>query len=500
VRQISARLDGIPLAIELAAARADVLSVEDIAARLDDRFRLLTGGSRTALPRQQTLRSAIDWSYDLLSAPERIVFRRLAVFAGGWTLEAAEAVCAGEGIESVDVLGLLGRLVDQSLVIAVTSTGGIAGLTLTRYHFLETLRQYAFERLADADEAAQAHDRHLAYYIRLGEAVATRWYSAIPGDQASQARRLELDFDNVRSALDWTAECGRVDDGIRLIETLYTTLFFVRPLDQELLRQLQRLTAHPAAQRSVHVAWAYMIIGTIYFDQDQLEQAEAANEQARVIGLDLGDASILSQTSFRSALLAQERGDFALARAIFDRLVAAGENMLIDWHMHYGVLALYEQDYPQAHEALARLYASRHAGAPDKVATSGSARMLGYALTYQGDFAAAASKLRESLVDNWEMRDERAVAACLGAFGVLAVAQADLARAARLFGASEALIEAIHDALQYFDRVHVRRNVAALRTRLDEATLSAEWAVGCGMTVEQAIEYALQAGAVLHSC
>jgi non-specific serine/threonine protein kinase len=282
-----------------------------------------------------------------------------------------------------------------------------------------------------------------------------------------------------------------VDDGIRLIEAFYTTLFFVRPLDQELLRQLQHLTAHPAAQRSVRVAWAYMVIGTIYFDQDRLEQAEAANEQAREIGLALGDADILSQTSFRSALLAQEHGDLALARAIFDRLVAAGENMHVDWSMHYGTLALYEQDYSQAHETLARLYALSHANTSNKLATSGSARMLGYALTYQGNFAEAASKLRESLVDNWEMEDERAVAACLAAFGVLAVAQADLARAARLFGASEALIEAIHDALQYFDRVHFRRNVAVLHAWLDEATLSAEWAAGRAMTIEQAIEYAL---------
>jgi predicted ATPase len=137
VCQIVTRLDGMPLAIELAAARITMLSVEDVAARLDDRFRLLTGGSRTALPRQQTLRGAIDWSYDLLTEPERILFRRLAVFAGGWTLAAAEAVCAGEGIEPGDVLDVLAHLVDQSLVIAVTSAAGVAGLT--RFGMLETL-------------------------------------------------------------------------------------------------------------------------------------------------------------------------------------------------------------------------------------------------------------------------------------------------------------------------------------------------------------------------
>jgi predicted ATPase len=146
VAQICAQLDGLPLAIELAAARVSALSVENIAARLDDRYRLLTGGPRTALPRQQTLRATVDWSYALLDAAEQVLLRRLAVFAGGWTLEAAEAVCAGGEVAAGTVLDLLSGLVHKSLVQRERHSGG------TRYRLLETIRHYAWERLAESGE------------------------------------------------------------------------------------------------------------------------------------------------------------------------------------------------------------------------------------------------------------------------------------------------------------------------------------------------------------
>ena len=163
VAQICHRLDGIPLAIELAAARVKVLPVEQIASRLDDRFRLLTGGSRTALPRQQTLRALIDWSYDLLSETERTLLRRLSVFAGGWTLEAAEAVCAGDGVDEYDVLELLTHLVDKSLALPEEHDGDV------RYRLPETVRQYARDRVLEAGEAAPLAERHLAYCLAFSE-------------------------------------------------------------------------------------------------------------------------------------------------------------------------------------------------------------------------------------------------------------------------------------------------------------------------------------------
>ena len=197
VTKICQRLDGIPLALELAAARLRTLSVEQIAARLDDSFRLLTGGTRTALPRQQTLRALIDWSYNLLSEPEKILFRRLAVFAGGWTLEAAESVCSGGRIESDDVLDLLDHLVDKSLVIGVQDGHG------TRYRRLETIRQYAREKLAESGEGATYRNRHLAYFLQ--------WVSDIePGlrgpQQVELLNHLENEIDNLRAALEWAQD------------------------------------------------------------------------------------------------------------------------------------------------------------------------------------------------------------------------------------------------------------------------------------------------------
>ncbi len=195
VAQICKRLDGIPLAIELAAARVKVLSVEQIASRLDDRFRLLTGGSRTALPRQQTLRAMVDWSYSLLSEKEQILFRRLAVFVGGWTLEAAEAVCSGADLEPDEVLDLLTRLVDKSLVQAEEQAGAM------RYSRLETVRQYAREKLLDSNESELLHDCHLDFFVKFAEQVELQTIFAESG-----ILQTEPEQDNLRAALEWACE------------------------------------------------------------------------------------------------------------------------------------------------------------------------------------------------------------------------------------------------------------------------------------------------------
>jgi predicted ATPase len=168
IARICSQLDGIPLAIELAATWVKVLSVDEIAARLNDRFRLLTGGSRTAPSRQQTLRGMCDWSYDLLEEPERVLFRRLAVFEGGWTLEAAEVVCRGDSIAPEQILPVLAKLVDKSLVLA--DPQGQPG----RFHMLETIRQYGWERLVQCGEAETVCARHAAHYLALAKRAAPR--------------------------------------------------------------------------------------------------------------------------------------------------------------------------------------------------------------------------------------------------------------------------------------------------------------------------------------
>jgi predicted ATPase/DNA-binding SARP family transcriptional activator len=210
--QICQQLDGIPLALELAAARLKVLSAEQIAARLTDRFRLLTGGSRTALPRQQTLRALIDWSWELLTAAEQRLLARLSVFIGGMSLEALEDVCTGEGLDSDDVLDLLTGLVNKSLVLARREQG-----KATRYRLLETVRQYAQERLAQSDQLTAFRRRHLNYYCILVEEVKPR---LVGPEQVVWIKRLEEELDNIRAALGWAQDTD-VESGLRLTSDLY---------------------------------------------------------------------------------------------------------------------------------------------------------------------------------------------------------------------------------------------------------------------------------------
>jgi non-specific serine/threonine protein kinase len=212
VARICERLDGIPLAIELAAARVG-LSVEQIAVRLDDSLKLLTTGSRTATARQRTLRGALDWSYDLLSSPERVLFGRLSVFAGGWTLEAAEAVGVGEGIEEGEVFELLLRLVDKSLVVAEATGEGAV-----RYRMLEPVRQYALEKLNETGKTQAARRAHAQYFLALAEEAEpqllgpqeTEWYD-----------RLEGEHDNIRAALSRSLEGADPELGLRLAGAIW---------------------------------------------------------------------------------------------------------------------------------------------------------------------------------------------------------------------------------------------------------------------------------------
>lgn len=209
--QICRRLDGIPLAIELAAARINMLSVQQILARLDDRFRLLTGGARTALPRQQTLRATIDWSYDLLSENERLFLRRLAVFAGGWTLELAEQICADETILQDEILDMLAHLVDKSLVAVDEARTG------KRYRILETVRQYAREKLFESGEGASMRNKHRDEFLAIIEKVEPE---LIRGQQKKWMDVLEAEHDNLRAALSWSFENENAEQALRFCGAL----------------------------------------------------------------------------------------------------------------------------------------------------------------------------------------------------------------------------------------------------------------------------------------
>jgi predicted ATPase/class 3 adenylate cyclase len=213
VVQICRRLDGIPLAIELAAARVRMLTVEQIAARLDDCFHLLTGGSRTSLPRHQTLRATIDWSYALLSEPERILLRRLSVFSGGWTLEAAEAVCAGGGLKKAEILDLLAGLASKSMVQTLPASSGTV-----RYRMLETIQQYGEEKLRQADEETGRRQQHLEHFLRFAETGGRK----LRGPESLEwLHRMEEEYANLRAALEWCFGAGQAGEaGVWLTNSL----------------------------------------------------------------------------------------------------------------------------------------------------------------------------------------------------------------------------------------------------------------------------------------
>jgi predicted ATPase/DNA-binding SARP family transcriptional activator len=299
VLQICQQLDGIPLAIELAAARVKVLRVEEIASRLDDRFRLLTGGSRLSLPRYQTLRASIDWSYDLLSLAERRLLQRLSVFTGEWVLEAAEYVGCGEDIESCEVLDLMSQLVNKSLV-----TVEAEARLETRYRMLETIRQYAQTKLVEAGESEYARDRHLVYFAELAEMCEGK----IRGpDQAVILNRLKAELDNLRLALEWSLKdinspsqgntpSWVIESGLQLAAGLKWFWYF-QANEAEGLEWLQRLLScevddrheKPISSARAHKrAKALHVAGYLASNLREDQKAVQLNNESRILFQDLG--------------------------------------------------------------------------------------------------------------------------------------------------------------------------------------------------------------------
>ncbi len=322
VAQICRRLDGIPLAIELAAARIKVLSADQIAARLDDSFRLLTGGSRTGLPRQQTLRATMDWSYDLLSDQERAVLRRLSVFAGGWTLEAAEAVCAGEGVEAADVLDLITQLVNKSLVVAETQAGE------ARYRLLETVRQYGRTRLAEAGEATGVAIRHRDWYLQLAERAEPEFFG--PGQRA-WLDRLETEHDNLWAALEWSkAEPGGAEASLRLAGSL-TWFWFIRGHWREGRRWLEGALARSDDAPPAVLPGA--IQGATFFAWRQGDHRRAAElgEQGLAVCRQVGDRQNMARLLLWLGITAMRETDYERAAALFEDSLAIARDLGNKW-------------------------------------------------------------------------------------------------------------------------------------------------------------------------
>lgn len=386
--QICKRLDGIPLALELAAARIPVLDVDQIATRLDDRFRLLTGGSRTALPRQQTLRALVDWSWDLLTDAERILMQRLSVFAGEMSLEAVEFVCADEQVDVYDLLDLLAELVNKSLVLTQHDEG-----EETRYRLLETIRQYAQEQLVTTGNVEKFRNRHLQYYLQFAEEVEPE---LIRSDQVVWLQRLGKELDNFRTTLNWALETN-VEAGLRLVCALWR--FWYRGYSREGGAWLEQFLANAENIPDELRAKALFMFSSfnLSLSQNNLDHAEQLAKQSLALYEALGDEQgVIRSQMVLSVFLDQktQKGilleGLAAYRRIGDKMGIAN---VLAWLAHGEVeINNFDQGIAYLQESLVLYRELGHIDGVGEVLSK-----MGQAYIWQGNYEAARPVLQESL-------------------------------------------------------------------------------------------------------
>ena len=491
VAKICQRLDGIPLAIELAAARMKVLTVEEIAIRLDDRFSLLTSGSRTAIARHQTLRATIDWSHELLSEPERILFRRLAVFIGGFALAAAESVCTDHELKSGDVLDCLGRLVDRSLVLVESDDA--AGET--RYRLLETIRQYAWEKLLASGEAPLVRQKHVDFFVRFSEQAEPEFYGPAV---ARWFHRLDSDLDNIRTAIEWATASGRADLSLRILGALVYFWFAHGLVGSEWNDRVQEALARPEGRvRTLERAKALNGIGFMYWADIYPTDQRAELEEALSIAMELDDAPNAAVALRNLGLLEEVHGRYADARTYLERSLEKWEGIGRTGSMgkantliFLGDVEFNQGDWPKA-RSLFEEAAAILSEPGDMNYHAYAVRRLGHLAWLQGDFERARARCEESLRLNLATEDPRGTIASLAGFAAIAAAQARHEHAALLMGAVEGLLEAMSVKLLYVDRKEYERNLALLREKLNSRTLSRLWGRGKALSLDQTIRLAL---------
>ena len=468
IARICRRLDGIPLAIELAAARVVVLSPEQIEARLQDRFRLLTGGARTAVARQRTLEATVDWSYQLLSDVERQLLGRLSVFPAAWTLEAAEQVCGGDGIDENDVLDLLSRLVGKSLVVVDSEFAGER-----RYRFLETVRQYARERLVQAGAANRLRERHFEFFFNefRGAMPILRQHNQLPC-----LRRLRIEQENVRAALEWALTSSTLGEkGVELAGALFW-FWTMRGLYEEGKLWLEQALAVGHVARGLR---ARALIGLVHMHDFRGRHVEvgALATEALSLGREDGDAWVVSFALFLQGLAAFELGDHeqAAARALEarDAANASGDDLQHGGPLLIlGNIAVLNGDHDRAQQLYDEsIEVCRRAGEAWGLSILLSAA-AGLRIVRQ-DFDQARAQASEAMSLCQELEDPRGIAWSLDVFAGLLAAGGHADGAARLWGASDGLLASVGGSLvpsigwirdRYFEPVKTSLGVAPFET------------------------------------
>jgi predicted ATPase/class 3 adenylate cyclase/Tfp pilus assembly protein PilF len=529
VAEICRHLDGLPLAIELAAARIKLLTPQAMLARLvgvPGRMPLLTGGPGDLPLRQQTLRHTIGWSYDLLEEGEKQLFRRLAVFVGGRTLEAIEAVCNVKGDLAIGLLDGVASLIDKNLLRQSEGAGGEP-----RYSMLETLHEFASEKLAESGEQEMLREQHARYFLKLAGQVEP----ALRGpEQLAWLNRLEEEHDNFRAALQWANEQPAAEVGLRLAGPL-SVFWHLRGYWQEGQAQIARILAHggakPTAARArcliaastwasyrdtyaaatmfakealaiyrtledeAGMAGALQELGNLADYQANYSAARAYHEESLALRRGLGDKPAIAGSLSNLGLVAGYQGDYPAARAKYEEALAIwrelGDNAGLSRTLNnLGLAVGLQGDY-----ATARVYfeeslaLSREIG--QKLSIANTLGNLGWIVYRLGDYSASIAYYQEALALFQELGHSNGIATVLADLAEITSAHGQSARAARLFGAAKMAREVLKVTVKLWSQDNYERMETAARERLGDEVFTAAWAEGQAMSLEQAIAEAL---------
>jgi predicted ATPase/class 3 adenylate cyclase len=490
IAEICYRLDGLPLAIELAAARIRLFPPQALLGRLSSRLKLLTGGARDAPTRQQTLRGAIDWSYSLLDEGEQTLFARLAVFAGGCTLETALGVCDPEGTLDRDPLVGLASLVEKSLLRQDSSrVPALAGDP--RFTMLETIREYAQERLEASGEADRLRRAHAAHFVDMAEAAEPELKGA---DQAIWLELLETEHDNLRAALDWLIQQKEAEQAVQLAGFLWR-FWWIRGHLTEGRRWLDVVQAAGSAATPSTRAKVVFGAGNIAWSQGDYDRATALHGLSLALWRETGDRHGVAISLNSLGAVAHQQGNYREAELLYEESLAIerelgdrrGLALLLG---NLGLAVFQQHDYTRAaglcEESLTlwREVGDRH----------GIARVLNNLVSValeQRDYARATVLQEESLMLSHQLRDSENIAVCLEGLAKLAAVRGEPRRAAQLWGAAEAQRDALGTPLSPDERKSHEPYLATARSQLDERTFERAWGHGRAMTLDQTMAFAL---------
>lgn len=491
IGQICRRLDGIPLAIELAAARVNVLSVEQILKRLDDRFSLLAGGLRSAMPRHQTLRATIDWSYDLLSIKEQILFRRLAVFSRSWTLEMAEVICSGEGIRSSEILDLMSQLVNKSLLTARKVAEKPARQGLIRYRRLEIIREFAWEKLTEAGEIDWLSERHLKYFLQSTEEIEPHLMQL---DQSDWMDALADDLGDIRLALDWAISRQKQEEALRLFSAL-GWFWFIRCRfreGEEWFRRMQpfleNVTKRIQAKAIRSASW-------LFYARDDFVSTLNMHRQCLEIYRELGDEGEMSTSLQFMGVMAYTLDDFAQARSLFEQSLAVSRRVgnrlaMPRALMHLGHLASREGDAAAVERYYTEsLMVARQAGEGHLLMV-----ILGNMGDYrfsQGNYSLAREYYREQLEIGVRLKNKRTIAQTLLNLATMLNVEEYYSESAQLQGYAENLFSE-SEALTETHLGSIRKTAEISKRHLGANLYASEFEHGRTLQLQQATDIALK--------